>query len=188
MMFFQDSDDILILKISKGDNKSFEKLFSKYGPLVLGYCHKFLPGSEAEEISQEVWMRVIRFSPSYKPEGKALNWIYTIARNLCYNAFKGQREVLSNDLLDMTPLQDSEDQEGSLIKSEQIKTIMDEMDQLPLNQRTALMMFYIEERSIEEISKYLNVTISNAKVLIHRGRKSLRKEKIDEKPQIRLNK
>ncbi len=163
-------EDELILKIAKGSEAAFTKLFDKYGALILGYCMKYLEKEKAEEVSQEVWMRVIRFSSNYQSQGKALNWLYTIARNLCYSSLESVDLPLKDDLLSTPESSIEED----LVLKDDLKNIMKKVSTLPKVQKTCIMMFYIEEKSIEEIANYLSISLSLVKVNLFRAREKLK--------------
>jgi len=167
------TDDELIKKIASGDQKAFEKLFNSYGGKVLGYCMKYVKKEQAEEISQEVWMRVIRSAASYDPQGKCLNWLFTIARNLCFNALSKEQKTQDDFSNIADPKESVEETE---INKEVMDQVFAKVDTLPLNQKTAVMMFYIEDKSIEEISNFLKMTINGVKTLLFRARNTLKAE------------
>ena len=169
-----NQDDKLMKKIASGDEKAFNELFHKYGGIILGYCGKYLNKTEAEEVSQEVWMKVIKASQSYQPEGKCLNWLYTIARNLCFSKYDNRHDLPLNETIFMTDTSDNADVE--IEKEEELKGLLEKVDKLSLSQKTCVMMFYIEEKSIEEIAQYLKLTVSAVKVQLFRARNALRKE------------
>lgn len=163
-------DDELILKIAKGNEAAFNQLFNKYAALILGYCMKYLDKEKAEEISQEVWMRVIRFAPSYQPQGKTLNWLYTISRNLCYSTLESKHLSLDEDLV----VSKEVSVEEVLVNQEEIILLMKKVKTLPKAQKVCIMMFYIEEKSIEEIANYLSISLSLVKVNLFRAREKLK--------------
>ena len=166
-----NSDDKLIIKIGKGNEAAFNELFHKYGDIILGYCCKYLKSEQAEEVSQEVWMRVIKAAPEYQPQGKALNWIFTIARNLCFN-----QEVFYTIPIEEVQIESPISLEDLLMKESEIEIILDKVQSLSTNQKVCILMFYVEEKTIEEISKFLKISLGSVKVNLFRARSSLKQE------------
>jgi RNA polymerase sigma-70 factor, ECF subfamily len=79
-----DSDEALMLSYADGDVAAFEELVSRHEkPLFHFILRSCGNQGRAEEILQEVFLRVIKYSDSYKPTAKFTTWLYTIARNLC---------------------------------------------------------------------------------------------------------
>lgn len=167
------SEDKLMKLIASGDQKSFETLFNLHGGKVLGYCLRYLNKEKAEEVSQEVWMRIIRSASNYKPEGKFLNYAFTIARNQCFTSLDKELNS-SSEVLNLPDTGELlEDRE---IKKEAVREVFTVVETLPLNQKAAFLMFYIEDKSLEEIAEFLKITIGGAKTLLFRARATIKEE------------
>lgn len=168
-----NTDDKLLKKIASGDEKAFNELFMKYGGLILGYCKKYLNQEQAEEVAQDVWMRVIRASKTYEPQGKALNWIYTIARNQCLGSLPKKDLELNEEIVGS-----EETLEKDLMATGEVREVFNKIEELPVTQKTCVMMFYVEEKTVEEISQTLRITQNLVKVSLFRARQKLKGEVI----------
>ena len=93
------TDDQLMSRIAKGDSKAFQKLFDRHSGLVFGYAMQLLNRREqAEDLSQEIWMKVLRQSPHYQPQGHFVAWLRTLTRNAAFNKIRNQKRwTLSTD-------------------------------------------------------------------------------------------
>ena len=167
------AEDKLMKAIASGDQKSFEKLFNLHGGKVLGYCLKYVNREKAEDISQEVWIRIIRSAANYKAEGKFLNFAFTIARNQCFT-FLDKELTSSSEVLNLPDT--GELLEEKEIKKEVVQEVFVVVENLPLNQKAAFLMFYIEDKSLEEIAEFLKITIGGAKTLLFRARATIKQE------------
>lgn len=175
------ADNILIAKIAQGSHSAFTKLFDRYSGLVLGYSSRIVGGTEiGQEMAQEVWMKVIRYAPSYKDTGKFKSWLMTITRNVCLSHLRSSKDW--EEFADDHYCSEEEENtlEASFIFKDDIKQIKIAVDQLPMNQRLALTLHLTEQLSYEEISNELNLSISSVKSLIFRARETL-KSKLDGK-------
>ena len=167
------SDDELMEKLADGHSKSFETLFDRHSNKVLGYCHRLLGELQrAEDISQDVWMKVIHASSSYEKKGNFIAWVHTIARNTCFTHMKKSS--------DWTPIEEVSNMDSGelsfdfeLQKNEDIQKLKKLIDQLPSQQRAVLVLHINDELSYEDISRELNISLSAVKSLLFRARKNL---------------
>lgn len=182
-----EEDYKLLQLIAKGDSKSFESLFYKYQDYVYGYSLKVLKNKQlAEDISQEVWMRVIRNSASYKPTSSVKSWIMSIASNLTIDEFRKSKKWI-----DLTEEQWSsmEDPQGDLEKLFDNKQLHSKLNEafllLPENQRVILAMILMEELSQSEVAVRLSISVGAVKAVLFRARENLRKNLEDLNEQIK---
>jgi RNA polymerase sigma-70 factor (ECF subfamily) len=131
---------------------------------------------EAEEISQDAFLKAYKSLKSFKKKSKFSTWLYKIVYNLCISKLRkkqpdifsiDEKEEQNYDLPDTTyKLEDLEykDKKHYLEKA---------IEQLNEEEQTIILLFYHEDMSIEEIAKIVNLTISNVKVKLFRGRKRL---------------
>lgn len=83
------NDVILILQMKQGDEQAFDKFVRKYYGDILSYCkYHCLDQTEAEDLTQETFLRFMNNIQSYQHIGKAKNYLYVIAGNLCKNHVK----------------------------------------------------------------------------------------------------
>ena len=181
-----DPDAALMLRVKRGDRRSFETLVEKYRQPVMNLIYRTLPdATEAEDLAQNVFVQVFKSAHRYQVSAKFSTWLFTIARNICLNEIR-RRSRHPADSLDLThpenddhPLRQFEDARNfsppdSLLHGELERKIEDALAGLPENQRTAILLFREEEMSYEDIAKVLRCSLSATKSLIHRGRETLK--------------
>lgn len=181
-----DPDAALMLRVKQGDAAAFTQLVEKYKQPIMNLVWRTVRDeTEAEDITQSVFVQAWKSAPRYQATAKFSTWLYTIARNLCLNEFR-RRSRHPTESLDQTR-DDSEDQPLFQVEDKRIRGAQDEMLQgelehkvdaaigaLPENQRIALALCRQEELSYEEIAEVLGCSLSATKSLIHRARETLK--------------
>jgi RNA polymerase sigma-70 factor (ECF subfamily) len=183
-----DPDAALMLRVKQGDSGAFAGLVDKYKQPVLNLAFRMLRDStEAEDLAQSVFVQVYKSAHRYEVSSKFSTWLFTIARNLCLNEIR-RRSRHPADSLDTPhpehedqPLQQVEDRKTSsppenLLRQELESKIEEALQQLPENQRLAVLLCRQEELSYEDIARVLNCSLSATKSLIHRGRETLKQQ------------
>ncbi|MGE8207482.1 RNA polymerase sigma factor SigW [Heyndrickxia sp. NPDC080065] len=182
--------DILVKKrikqVLKGDKNAYGEIVEIYKDKVYQICYRMLGNShEAEDIAQEAFIRAYMNINSFKQERKFSTWLYRIATNLCIDRLRKKKpdyyldaEVAGTDGLTMysqiaatekTPDLEVEDLEVH-------ETIQMAIFSLPEKYRSAIVLKYLEELSLIEISQILDLPLGTVKTRIHRGREALRKQ------------
>jgi len=177
-----DPDIDLMLRVRDGDNTAFEGLIEKYRKPLVNVIARYLgEDGDAEDLAQEVFVRVYRAAPRYEPSAKFSTWLYTIARRLCANYARGRalRKFfsLSRDDEDGEPLSGaaemadprSEDPSVQAEKEQLRHIVAAAVAALPRNLRFAVILRRYEEMSYEEIAVVLNCTVTAAKLRVHRA-------------------
>lgn len=181
-----DPDAALMLRVKQGDTAAFTTLVEKYKQPVLNLAWRTVGDStEAEDLAQNVFVQAWKSADRYQATAKFSTWLFTIARNLCFNEIR-RRVRHPAESLDQTR-DASEDQPLHQVVDKRISPAPDEMlrgelehkvDEavagLPENQRTALLLCRQEELSYEEIAAVLGCSLSATKSLIHRARETLK--------------
>jgi len=137
---------------------------------VFGLAYSFLRDREAaEDVTQEVFIKVWRALPGFDGRASLSTWIYTIARNTSLSALRARRPQAS--------LSDPEVMEAVEATSADIMAdraaVVRLVDQLPTKQRQAIMLFYMEARSHQEVAAMLAMPVGTVKTLLHRARARL---------------
>ncbi|MEW5767781.1 MAG: sigma-70 family RNA polymerase sigma factor [bacterium] len=175
-----------MLKFKEGDVACFEKLLDKYETPLLNMIYRLIGDRrEAEELAQEVFLRVYKSASRYEVRAKFSTWLYRIATNLCLNELrkKGQMRIESLD----TPVSTEEGEVNREIEDgrrasppelmeqkEQQAIVREAINSLPENQRIAVILNRYEELSYEEMAHCLNLSVSAVKSLLHRAKESLK--------------
>lgn len=170
------SDDQCLNKAARGNERAFSELFNRYGDLVFGYCVKLLKDREqAEDISQEVWVKVIRNAEKYNSKGQFRAWLLQIARNACFSFFRKQKIRRAEDIEDYEVEDVDQQSILDLISIEEDRDRVKEcINELPENQRVALVIWMTEDKSYEDIAKDMEVSVSSIKSLLFRSRQNLK--------------
>ncbi|MDB6121760.1 MAG: rna polymerase sigma factor region 2 [Pedosphaera sp.] len=183
-----------MLRVKRGDTDAFTELVEKYKQPVMNLTYRILrDATEAEDLSQNVFVQVFKSAHRYEVSAKFSTWLFTIARNLCLNEIR-RRTRHPADSLEAT-FADNDDQPArqfedfkafsapdTVLHGELEEKVEQAMAELPENQRTAILLCRQDEMSYEEIAKVIGCSLSATKSLIHRGRETL-KQKL--KPYLR---
>src|ERR1700722_7750106 len=184
-----DPDAALMLRVKRGDRAAFAELVDKYKQPVMNFVYRSLRDEiEAEDLAQNVFLQVYKSRSRYKQTAKFSTWLFTIARNLCLNELR-RRSRHPAESLEETHT-DNEDQPArqiedktqiaapeNVLHSELADKIEEALNELPENQRSAILLCRQDDLSYEQIAKILRTSLSATKSLIHRGRETL-KEKL----------
>ena len=161
-----DADFRLIHRMKNGDDTAIETFVRKYYPVILRYCHLHLSDkSYAEDATQEVFTRFFRTLNQYQHYGKAQNYLYVIAGNICRDFYRKPLELsveeLTEDLVfEMEPLDLRLDVHSALEK-------------LPPELREVTILFFFQEVKQKEISKILGIGLPLVKYRIKRAKELL---------------
>jgi len=176
----------LTQRAKRGDREAFAELVEIYKDKIFQLAYR-MTGSrqEAEDIAQETFLRVFANLHVYDESYKFSTWIYRIATNLCIDRKRKKRPDFSLDeqvdgaegldwysrlsAKDMTP-------EESVMTRELQDTVQGALLQLSPKYRSIMILRYIEDLTLQEISAVLELPITTIKTRIHRGREALRKK------------
>jgi RNA polymerase sigma-70 factor, ECF subfamily len=175
-----------ILQVLKGDQDAYGEIVELYKDKVYQISYRMLGNRhEAEDIAQEAFIRAFINIHSFNIDLKFSTWLFRIATNLCIDRIRKKKpdyyldaEVAGTDGLNMySQIPSKTDMPEKEIESLELEeTIQREILKLPEKYRTVIVLKYIEELSLIEISKILNLPIGTVKTRIHRGREALRKQ------------
>ena len=172
-----DRDVALMERVKNGDDGAFEELLTRHYQSVYRLAYRFLYDSpEAEDITQEVFLRVFRAAQTYSPKAKFSTWLYTITKNLCFNELRKKRSVtvfsIDDEVLPELPSVD----ESPVLKLEEEevkKRVLDAVKELPANLRIAVLLLKYHGLSYEEVAEILGCTVNAVKLRVHRAKKFL---------------
>ena len=174
------SDDELMRMVRRGDNEAFRILYNRYKSQLFIYCLRMLNDREAaQDLLQEVFVRMHENAKKYEPGTNFAGWIHTIARNLCINARRNRKEQVDFD--EMTLYQASSKANDSDVMLRE--KLADEIAKLPDIYREAVILREYEGYSYKQIAEITEQPLSAVKFRIFKGRELLReslKEWLDE--------
>jgi RNA polymerase sigma-70 factor (ECF subfamily) len=178
-----DSDTELMVRVKEGDGASFGVLLEKHRSPVVHFLYRMVQNhAVAEELAQEVFLRVYRSRGTYEPTAKFTTWLFRIATHLALNALrdgKNERlqERLDDDSSDMPVRQVSDlrpSVEQSLVYQAKLDEVRRAIAALPEKQRAAVLMHKYEEMEYTQIAKVLSCSESAVKSLLFRAYETLR--------------
>src|SRR5690606_11734933 len=172
-----DQEASIINQIIGGDTQAFSVLVNVYKELVFTLAIRMLKNrEEAEEVSQDTFIKIYKALPKFKGDSKFSTWVYKVAYNTCLDSIKKNKNRYNEVTIDSFSehqLKAVGNVLDALEEKEQQKTIQECLQQLASKDSFLLTLFYFEELSLEEISKVVNMEANTVKVNIHRARKRL---------------
>jgi RNA polymerase sigma-70 factor (ECF subfamily) len=175
-----------MLRVKAGDESAFGFLVQKYRRPMVGFMYRFCHNpSAAEELAQEVFLRVYRSRTGYEPSAKFTTWLYRIATNLAVNYARDTRHERPENTVRLdepdqetgtTPDLPAEalSAEEQIVKRERLAAIRSKVNALPERQRIAVMMHKYQEMDYREIAGVLKLSESATKSLLFRAYETLR--------------
>lgn len=180
-----DIDTELVDKIIKGEMDTFEKLIDKYQKMVYNLAYRIFNNySDAEDMTQEVFLKVYKNIEKCSGKGSIKTWIYTIAYNTCIDEVR-KRKGKTNFSLDSTIDSDDgeynfevaskeETPENYLINKEEIKEIENAINKLSEVHKTLIFLRDIKGFTYNEISEIMEINLGTVKSKLNRARTNLK--------------
>ncbi len=178
-----DYDAELMLRVRDGDGASFAALLNKHRqPVVHFLCRMVQNQAVAEELAQEVFLRVYRSRSSYEPSARFTTWLFRIATHMALNALRDGRKERGQESLDDVsgelPGRQIPDGrptvEQSMAAGDRLGEVRRAVAALPGKQRAAVLMHKYGEMEYSQIAKALNCSESAVKSLLFRAYETLR--------------
>jgi RNA polymerase sigma-70 factor (ECF subfamily) len=165
-------DDIRALLRAHRYVEAFETIVTVFGDRVLRLAVSMTRDRTlAEEIGQDVLVRIWRALPSFRSESSVSTWVYTITRNRCLTALK-QRAMTQEESFDEPAIRKAADHAVSARRPRELD-IFGLLTELPPHYRDVLILFYIEGRSYEEIANLMEIPLGTVKTNIYRAKRLL---------------
>jgi len=167
----------LISEIHAGNTRAFSDLVDGYKDLVYTLAIRMLGNrEEAEEVSQDVFIKVYKSLPNFKGDSKISTWIYRIAYNSCLDRIKKikkKRMQMDLDHLDQIAYADLDTAYHKMVEAERTQIIDECLSQLSPEDAGVLTLFYLEEKNLQEMEETTNLPANTLKVRLFRARKRL---------------
>jgi len=155
-------------------NEAMAVLLPLYRRRVFGLAYSYLRNRDAaEDVTQDVFIKIWRALPSYDGRASLSTWIYTITRNASLSALRTQRSHASLSDPDVMCEVDSIGTTSGADANIDAASLLKMVDQLPEKQRQVVMLFYMQEQSHEEVAAMLAMPTGTVKTLLHRARARL---------------
>jgi RNA polymerase sigma-70 factor (ECF subfamily) len=173
-----DADAALMLAFQRGDEGAFRLLFERHARAMVAFCHHFVrDAARAEELAQDVFVKLYQAADRYRPSARFTTFLYRIASNHCLNELRrseysaraaGHRAgegPADPDALASTGPTPEASAEGAALE----RAVGALLETLPEKQRAALVLCRFEGLSYEEIADVLETSVSAVKSLVHRA-------------------
>ena len=180
------SDAAIMLRVAAGDEGGFNYLVRKYNRAMIHFLYRMVHNQAvAEELAQEVFLRVYRARDSYRAEARFTTWLYRIATNLAVNYARDTRHERSAQTIYLdapdeesgtTPdvADDEPSVEQRMLRDERMAAIRSHVMALPERQRTAVLMHKYQGMDYRQIGEVLKLSESATKSLLFRAYQTLR--------------
>jgi RNA polymerase sigma-70 factor (ECF subfamily) len=168
----------LVGQAREGCEDSARRLVDAHKDRLFAFVWRILRDhEESEEICQEAFLRAFSSLDSFSPEFRFSTWLFTIAYRLCLNQIR-RKKALTGEVDFSTLSANDEDVGDKLAESEEARRLKDRIweavDGLSVPQRAAILLFYREEMSCDQIAQTLGIPMATAKSHLHRARGRLR--------------
>ncbi len=186
-MALRDPDIRLMLRVRDDEPGAFQEMVDAYRHRLIGVMHHLVGNAEeAEDLAQEVFLRIYRARKKYRPRSKFSTWLFTIANNLALNALRSRQRkpVVPLDVRDSGPLgprpaeQLVKDKANSptmrIQNQELVGLIRRALENLNERQRMAVVLNKFEDMNYLEIAEVMGLTTQAVKSLLSRARQNLR--------------
>ena len=176
------SDDIsnaeLVKKSQLGDKSAFEELVRRHQELVFSLAYKLTGNRElANDVAQEAFIRAWKAIQKFRGDSTFSTWIYRITVNTAWTLRKKAKKHYSlniEETQEPVVIDEKKDPEFLAINSDLSAVLKKALDQIPVEQRIIVELKNIEGRSHKEIAEYLDISVTAAKVRLHRAHQKLR--------------
>ena len=180
------SDAEVMLRVAAGDDVAFDYLVEKYRRQMVSFMHRMTHNQAvAEELAQEVFLRVYRSRQSYAASAKFTTWLYRIATNLAVNHARDTKyerpentvnidEPNADTGLTVDVADGSLNAEQTILRRERLAAIRRQVEALPERQRTAVIMHKYQDMDYKQIAAVLKLSESATKSLLFRAYETLR--------------
>ncbi|MEO6276857.1 sigma-70 family RNA polymerase sigma factor [Roseateles sp.] len=168
------ADEWLVVRCQLGERPAFDELIARWQQPLWRYARQ-LAGSDAtaDDVTQDVWLRVLRGIARLRDGGKLRPWLFGIAHRVLMDRLREQYRLplmSDNDVdLEALPVDD-----GALALEAELAALQDGLARLPTLECEVLTLFYLQALSLDEVSQVLTVPVGTVKSRLHRARRLLR--------------
>jgi RNA polymerase sigma-70 factor (ECF subfamily) len=167
------ADELLAVRCQLGEPDAFDELIARWHEPLWRYARRItLDGSAADDVVQDVWMRVVRGISGLRDRTRLRSWVFGIAHRVLMDGLRAR--YAEPDAVAVEDVDLRADQDDSEDLRETLTAMHDELARLPLVEREVLVLFYLQELSLAELTEMLGVPIGTVKSRLFRARRLLR--------------
>lgn len=186
------SDKELVRIILKGNQSAYADLIDRHKVFVFNLSLRMLKQRElAEEVAQDVFIKVYRKLNTYKGDSKFSSWLYSIAYRTCLDQIKKEKRHLGVQTLEEKHYElssDVQDALGLMQEEERVRILKEHVEALSSREAALIQMYYFEEMSVSEVAEIMNLKKNNVKIILHRARKALHDQLLQDPRMVHLEK
>jgi RNA polymerase sigma-70 factor (ECF subfamily) len=168
------TEQLPVAQARAGEPAAWETLFRRYKLPLYVYVSELVRDEQASlDVVQETFINAVRHIGQLRDDAKFGNWLFGIAHQKCAQRWRKRQDVFLEDIPE-TPDEFEASPRDLLVRREQETEFMNLLSQLPLPQRSVLLLHYVEDFSLEEIARITDAQLGTVKSRLHYARKSLR--------------
>ncbi|MEU8036162.1 sigma-70 family RNA polymerase sigma factor [Streptosporangium sp. NPDC049078] len=168
------TDELLVVRCRLGEREAFAELVRAWHDPVWNYVRRMLGPSRADDVAQEVWVAVVRGLPRLKEPGRFAPWLFTIARRAVADRL---REEYARPEIPLEEERASADPVDALVDR---ADLLAGLAGLPVREREVLVLFYLQDLSLEDCAQVCAVPVGTVKSRLSRARRMLREQLTEE--------
>lgn len=170
----EQQETALLSQWRQGDQESFDEIVRKYLPKVVNLAYRYLKDrSLAEDVAQEIFIKLYQNPDSWKPTASFSSWLYRVTFNACTDQWRKRKQNPESELLENQEISIANGPDTLLIDKETAQRIQQAIDALPQDQKKIILL-YQEETSYEEIAEILGISVKGVERRLYRARNKLR--------------
>jgi len=176
------TDEELVERCRADDHVAFTAIVDRYKDRVYWLVRRIVGSADAEDLTQEVFLRAYRALPALRSGATLRTWLFRIARNLCLTELekrsrRGEQlsvEEEGDEKLHPLMAETRERLEDQIEQRDFARLVLEAVERLPVQYRTVLTLYYVDEAKYEEIAQVMGIPLGTVKTYIHRARLRLR--------------
>ena len=170
-----DIEQLPVAQARAGESAAWDTLFRRYQLPLYVYVFELVRDEQASlDIVQETFISAVKHLGGLREDKKFGSWMFGIAHQKCLQRWRQRKEILFDEIPE-APEEFETGPDDLLIRREQEMEFMNLLNQLPLPQRSVLLLHFIEDFSLEEISRITETQLGTVKSRLHYAKKALRK-------------
>ena len=169
------TDEMIMEAVKRGELQQASVLFERYNKRIFNFLARMTMDRDmAEDLTQNVFLRIIKYRNSYKEGARFQSWIYQVARNIFSDHYQAHKNRFA-DFVDVEKISDyMPDSEESEMWDEREKLLHKSLAKLGDEQRELLILTRFQQMKYEEVALIMDTTVANIKVKVHRAIAKLR--------------
>jgi len=177
MLVVAEHEQLPVTQARAGESAAWDTLFRRYQLPLYAYVFELVRDEQASlDVVQETFVAAVRHIASLRDDSRFGSWLFGIAHQKCIQLWRRQdREAAAREELAEVPAGFEDDPSARLLREEQEAEFMRLVNQLPMPQRSVLLLHFVEDFSLEEIARITGVQLGTVKSRMHYAKRALRR-------------